>query len=228
MQARDYEARDELRTRKREERLVTLQLEIAVTENISCAGEFKAIAVPCFDAVLAPVTNERADRLREHLERLAAEVESVSTNSDRSIEEPNGTSSDTQPHSTEFLPVLMERICATCQGHCCKGGDNHGHLASEHLRDYWEQHPNATREEIVSSYQGYVPEEACADSCIFHGAEGCQLPREMRSRVCVEFQCGPLTRATDLVRRTGVTGVFIASMDEDELKRYQFVTSGHP
>ena len=93
--------------------------------------------------------------------------------------------------------------CAACRGHCCRNGGNTAYLDEAELARVRRSLPNLTRDELVAAYVAAVPLEAYAGSCIFHAAHGCNLPREMRSQVCLTYFCWPLKDMLAAAARRG-------------------------
>ena len=52
---------------------------------------------------------------------------------------------------------------------------------------------------MIDDYLSRIPDVAHQDSCIFHGADGCALPRELRSDVCNNFECNGLLSIRETV-----------------------------
>lgn len=90
-------------------------------------------------------------------------------------------------------------LCALCRGRCCRFGLNgHAFLEPQHLRAWLALHPGATWADAVDHWLGFVGAEHLDESCLFHGATGCTLPRDHRSDVCNQFACDALEQARDV------------------------------
>jgi len=83
-------------------------------------------------------------------------------------------------------------VCGTCRGACCKWGEDHAYLTRAVLSRVKAALRIASDEALVQRYLDKVPAQARKGSCVYHGAEGCALPRSMRSETCNRFVCHPL------------------------------------
>lgn len=98
--------------------------------------------------------------------------------------------SDSPEAST--APDLDAKICAACRGGCCVRGQEHAYLQADTLARARTDRPGATNEDLIALYLSYVPDRTYRGSCIYHGATGCGLPVDLRSRTCRTFACGAL------------------------------------
>ncbi len=87
---------------------------------------------------------------------------------------------------------FIEAVCTGCRGSCCRSGGDHAYLNEETIRRYRDLHPDATPAQILQAYLDRLPAESILDSCVFHSATGCGLPRELRSETCNRHLCGKL------------------------------------
>jgi hypothetical protein len=109
----------------------------------------------------------------------------------------------------EIHDGFIEAACTGCRGSCCRSGGDHAYLTEETIRHYTESHPGATSTQILQAYLERLPAEAILDSCVFHSATGCGLPREMRSETCNRHLCGKLKNLrSTLPAQTPVLGVY--------------------
>ncbi len=124
---------------------------------------------------------------------------------DRSLaEKPPATTHSAQPAPSAELSAL----CAMCRGKCCnKGTQNNAYLKVQTLAGIMQRRIGIGADEIVDHYLSFLPENHVEGSCLFHGAEGCALPREDRSDTCNAFLCesGKLMQesAEQIARRGG-------------------------
>ncbi len=90
-------------------------------------------------------------------------------------------------------PGASGRLCAACRGRCCRLGlGGHAFLRADDLRRWLATQPGCHWDDAVEHYVGHVGAVHLADSCLFHGARGCALPRERRSEVCNAHACDTL------------------------------------
>lgn len=84
----------------------------------------------------------------------------------------------------------LQALCAACQGHCCSTGVyRNAFIDLATMAKSHAEMPEATDRDLVRAYLGRIPTEHVAGSCIYHGPEGCNLPRAMRSDTCNRFKC---------------------------------------
>lgn len=114
------------------------------------------------------------------------------------------------------LQAASNSACACCQGSCCRGGAHvHAFLSLETLQRYRAWHPDQSSRQILAAYMRRVGGETCEGSCVYHQANGCSLPREMRSDTCNEFYCKGLREFRAGVPATrSVRGFFFATADD--------------
>jgi hypothetical protein len=105
---------------------------------------------------------------------------------------------DAEPAPGTPLAALGGHLCALCRGRCCRLGlRGNAFLAAEQLRDWLALQPGAGWTDAVDHYLGFVGAEHLEQSCLFHGAQGCTLPRERRSAICNSFACDTLAHLRD-------------------------------
>ena len=84
----------------------------------------------------------------------------------------------------------IEAACMLCHGHCClNGGPSNAFLTVEDINRYRRANAHATRKDVRDAYFALMPEETVLMSCVFHGSEGCTMPRRMRSDLCNSALC---------------------------------------
>lgn len=146
-----------------------------------------AFLTPSAHCALAPVPE--ADKTAF----LAALTEMAQAAMD--IPKPANRAPDPVPHGT------LGAMCAACGGQCCtKGGKSHAYLSADKLAELKRDTPDIPAQEMVARYAAHLPEHHMGGSCLYHGALGCCLPREMRAPICNRFYC---EAASALLRETG-------------------------
>src|SRR5436305_7022118 len=128
------------------------------------------IELPGFDRPLRPVGSKRRRIFAAFLEGLFAEV-SRPRAKDPDLPEQ-------KPEATTFAEA-----CAACRGHCCSKGGNDAYLDENAIAQAWARHPCLSKRALMQRYIDAIPTKAFADSCIFHAAYGCSLPRSLRAPV---------------------------------------------
>jgi hypothetical protein len=84
---------------------------------------------------------------------------------------------------------LSGSVCAACRGSCCRAGGDQAYLTEETLLRSLEAHPDWTIARIREAYLKHLPAETVLNSCIYHSAQGCGLPRDLRSSTCNRYLC---------------------------------------
>ncbi len=98
---------------------------------------------------------------------------------------PPGHRSHDEDHGSR-----IEAACMLCHGHCClNGGPSNAFLTVEDVNRYRRENTNASRQDVRDTYFAMMPEETVLLSCVFHGPEGCTMPRTMRSDLCNSAVC---------------------------------------
>lgn len=89
-------------------------------------------------------------------------------------------------------------LCASCAGFCCsKGHKNRAYLTSEDMKVFRKKHPSLDFESAAEEYVKCMPQEHVKGGCLFQGAQGCNLSREMRSFTCNNYLCSFAKRVVE-------------------------------
>jgi hypothetical protein len=138
------------------------------------------LTVPAYGGRIEPLPTARRRAFAKHLRKIIAEA----------FAEPaprvRGTSANAV--SSE----ATQAACATCRGQCCSHGGEHAYLDEDTIRRVARARPELGARSIAALYRARLAKESFAGSCVFHGAQGCRLPRELRSDLCNEFYCNAL------------------------------------
>ncbi len=166
------------------------------TKAISDDPATLTVVVPSCDRPIVPLPPERRRQFIEHLDKVLAEATEILTNNDghTAIESQfsHRTSGSARPS-----PLLVINGCSTCRGYCCKAGQTTALLSAEFLAWQMMGDPQATTSSLKEEYLARLPDESFNDSCVFHAADGCRLPRRLRNNICNEFHCEGLVDAAD-------------------------------
>ncbi|WP_182870398.1 hypothetical protein [Stieleria mannarensis] len=112
--------------------------------------------------------------------------------------------------------AVLGNGCAVCRGHCCPQGSGHAFINVETMVRYMEQHPQQRPRDVLSAYVSRIGHRTYEDSCVYHAASGCTLPREMRSKVCNGYLCKGLTQILNQIDGTASPEVFVISVSDYE------------
>lgn len=131
----------------------------------------------------------RQREFQRHLQELIAEV--VAAGWDTPASAPAAQGVPAVPASPE-LDAVSGRACAGCQGHCCLTGGTHAYMTPATIRRYHEANPAKSPAEVEADYLARLRPLTYKLSCVFHGRQGCHLPREMRADLCNQWFCSEL------------------------------------
>lgn len=98
---------------------------------------------------------------------------------------------EAQPTGNEGSPPAeLEALCKGCQGNCCTTGlGQKAYIdATTAKRAALHIHEDSAVQ-VALNYASYLPEKHVEGSCLFHGPDGCALPRQMRSDICNNYAC---------------------------------------
>ena len=163
----------------------------SATEAHADAASYPVTIIPRDRDVSAPLLLERRDTLREHVTKVAT----LALDHLRGIV----VEDDAKPVLRSLLPspspdvgAFLLGACSACRGACCKSGAEHAYLTKHTILTYLAEHPNSAVEEIAEAYLAALAPETMSSGCIYQSAEGCSLPRRMRSVTCNQYYCEPL------------------------------------
>ena len=125
---------------------------------------------------------------------------------------------DTPEALDEISTRVVAATCSACRGSCCGNGGDHAFLRTRTLRDFMAAHPEFDDNDVETAYAQRLPEFTLQPGCVYQGAQGCTLPRDMRSSICNAYLCGGLRRAL-LVANHDTRGVFVAHRQGDRIGR---------
>lgn len=155
----------------------------ALRKRVKAASEPLALLLPTGPARASRVTPQRRARYRAHLMEMIAAAKSL----------------DSAPPATATAgaagtSTMPGRLCALCGGGCCTRGGEKAYLSAETMRRFMDARPDLPDEKVAQAYLERVTDKAQTGSCINHTAQGCSLPKEMRSDICNRFSCESLAK----------------------------------
>lgn len=187
----------------------------AATDDRPLADGNRTVTVPLNRRVLVPTPPERVRRIREHLVR--------SLHAMRAMKHPERGASPLRPEPDGFAGEVARTACTLCQGWCCKGGGEHAYLDERTMARVRRARPELEARAVIRLYIERMPPAGFEGSCVFHGAAGCTLTRELRSDVCNSYFCSGLgrfvTAAGDARSVTVIAGEGEASRSSPVLTR---------
>ena len=171
------------------------------------SGDKLLIVVPSLQAEITQLSSEQIGKFQNHLQHVVAEAS-------EQIEDENNrnTIRDTlyfMDKSNTSLAII--NACTTCRGACCMQGAGHAFLRSEEIAKRFLDEPELTPESVMDQYLSFIPEFSYEGSCVYHGAEGCILPRQIRSSTCNQFQCVGIVDALPAISDSPSTATLVAA-----------------
>ncbi len=142
------------------------------------------VPVPAYTARLAPLPAARRRAFLAHLRSELAEAFAPATR--------RRTPKPPEPELPPEAAALAGAACATCRGECCSRGGEHAYFDADAIRRQRAADPALTPETVLERYTAALVGLRYSGSCVFHGAAGCVLSREMRGDVCNSFLCSDL------------------------------------
>lgn len=171
---------------------------------------------PYIDVPLTPLPPERRRAFEDHLRNVVAE-------SFAKAELPNDPPEDDPDYAKRQAdelpePFVINATCIACQGDCClMGGTRHAFLEVRTI-DYlrWRS-PDLTEQQVIEYYLSHIPEITTAQSCVFHGEQGCTLDRSFRADICNNFQCWARQALIKEHARKPLNGAVVAGVPRDHV-----------
>lgn len=128
--------------------------------------------------------------------------------------------------STLEAPVhaAENATCAACRGRCCDGGfRNLAYIRPSDVARFRQRNPGATPQGMADAFLAHLPETHVRDSCLFHGPQGCTIPRSMRTNLCLGYKCHWLLNISEMVAR-GSPPRLVAGFEDHRPRKAFLVT----
>jgi hypothetical protein len=181
----------------------------ALAMGIGEPESYRPIVTPVNQRPIVPLSRRRRYRFVKRLVRL---VEKTLQDASRAV----------RPLEDQLSLPIFATACANCQGKCCLRGGTAAYLDGDAIRRYAGEHPEADSRNIVESYSRRLPEAIYGRSCVFHSANGCNLPEDMRSATCLVTDCGGLVELRLRIEQDGESKFFLAATNNNGAVRGKF------
>lgn len=168
---------------------------------------YRAIITPANERPIVPQRRKRRYRFMKRLIRLVEETLQDAPREPRPLE-------DNQPS-----PPIFEDAYANCKGKCCLRGGTGAHLDRDVIRRWANTHPEADARSIVNAFSLRLPPATYRGSCVFHAANGCSLPRSMRSATCLNTVCSGVVELRLRIELDGESRFFLAAANKNRVVR---------
>ena len=212
------------RWRALDAQLETHRNDAAVAVGEPAAKSFPISVVPFHTRPTVPVAQAERKELLAFLEELREEVSSRKEATQTVLAQANAEPTVDAEALEVSLATLLGKVCGVCEGFCCRhGAATHAFLDEETLLRFLAEHPGMRSGEAVLAYLQHVPEEHYKGSCIYHTRTGCNLPRDMRARICNAYECRGLTDTREHFAKTRTSRSFVVVRHDNRIMRSAFV-----
>lgn len=154
------------------------------------ARSFRITGIPSNNATEGELSAERREIFHGHLTEMTREAFAHRDAVERDEAEPF-LRLPTAPETPD-MSTVTGAACAQCRGNCCRSGQNHAYITLRTIFAYIVDHPHQLADEVIATYESYLPARTLDPGCVYQRELGCALPRDMRSDVCNWFFCEPL------------------------------------
>jgi hypothetical protein len=165
---------------------IVLRDQAAATHGIQNPESFTLVVIPRNDA------RSTKQKLRRHLREMLDQAVRHQDDVTAGTADPRPPLPPVDPPPADMAGVLLS-ACISCRGDCCRTGGEHAYLTSDSMLAYIDEHPDDTPDAVIDAYMAFIPSRTIERGCVYQGAKGCALPREMRSNTCNRFYCASLT-----------------------------------
>ncbi len=215
---------DEHEQRQRNEferRVCLLRNKAACLLGIDEPERFVSAVIPATQCPVTYLPQERRSAIGDHLEKLIIEAHKKRIVSPNDCQD-EGTKA-AKSHVDQTPLSIVQEACAMCRGNCCLNGGDRAYLTVETILRYSADHPELESHEVRTVFLLHVEERTTENSCIYHGKNGCHLPRAARSTTCNEFECAALKQLLTKLSGPGPYRVFLVATQKNRVIRYAFV-----
>jgi hypothetical protein len=187
------------------------------------AGSFPISVVPFHTRPTVPVSEEERQELLSFLQGRLQEISSHE-HAPRAVPTDPTMEQAVNAEAPNDVATLLGKVCGVCAGFCCHhGATNHAFLDEETLLRVLAQHPDIPAAEVVMDFISRIPAEHYKGSCVYHTETGCNLPRDMRARICNAYECRGLKDTRERFANTGAARVFVVVRHDNRIMHSAFV-----
>jgi hypothetical protein len=142
------------------------------------------VTVPLLNDTLEPPPPARVRAFKRHLIQALRDL--------RIAKRPDRLRQRATPEPSGFTAAVLQAGCATCQGHCCKGGGDHAYIDERTMARVRRDNPELDARAIIGLFLARLAPLSWRASCLFHGPDGCTLGRGLRAELCNAYYCNGL------------------------------------
>lgn len=217
-------ARDARRRRQQaefEQRISVVRSQAGKLEKIDEPERYLPGIVPASERLATRLPQARRTAFVNHLKKV---IDTARSHLDKSLADNDGNPSApaASPAEADPLPVI-KAACGTCRGKCCVAGREHAFLDVETISTFIQRHPEMDNRQVGWVYVFHIEDKTMAGSCIYHGVNGCGLPREMRAAICNEYECHALKQILKWISESESHDRFMCAINKNIVVRYAFL-----
>jgi hypothetical protein len=142
------------------------------------------VTVPILQETLESPPPARVRAFKRHLIQALRDLR-IAKRPERLVQRPT-------PEPSGFTASVLQAGCATCQGHCCKGGGDHAYVDERTMARVRRDNPELDARAVIRLFLARLAPLSYRASCLFHGAAGCTLGRGLRAELCNAYYCNGL------------------------------------
>jgi hypothetical protein len=117
----------------------------------------------------------------------------------------------------------QRRVWCLRRVRCQHGAASHAFLDEETVLFFLAQHPGMRADEAVLEFIRRVPAAHYKGSCIYHTKTGCNLPRDMRARICNAYECKGLKDSRPHFGKNGGSRAYVVVRHDNRIMHGAFV-----
>ena len=135
---------------------------------------------------------------------------------------------EAQPNANEGSPpVQLEALCKGCQGNCCTlAVGEKAFIDAKTAKRASLRIKEDEAAKVALNYISYLPEKHIQGSCLFHGPDGCALPRPMRSDICNDYTCRAAHEMLNRIDTYNPDGVLCLAGEGVDFRQAFYVQNG--
>jgi hypothetical protein len=190
----------------------------AADAGVADPASFPPAVVPANTARVTNLPDRRKRAFRDALMRLIGRA---------TIGGGVPAAADPDPEPMPDLPAAtaaaLGRACAVCRGYCCRLGGDHAFLTEATVRRVLAANPGLRPRDLLAAYLDRLGPKTFPRACVFQRADGCALPRELRSDTCNRYLCDELAEFRRGLPAAGPVRRFVAAVHSDTVHTAAFI-----
>lgn len=171
---------------------------LAINKNAAIINDrVHLISLPLGHTALAILTTARIKNYIQHLNYIVGEASKYAHSAEVDFDEHHDAHGKMTKVEQIFidnpeLHYVCDELCSMCKGGCCDEGKEKAYLSVFSMRQFMDYNPELSAEDVLDIYLSNISSETVENSCINKTANGCALPRYLRSDICNGYYCDSL------------------------------------